>query len=188
MYHIRLAWLMIAQLFGTRRRDPMRSVVRRFWVTPFDVELTMASSYSYFSFAALGRWAFFLDNGDLRGIFREGWAPMTHSEIIRFQKAASIFSPVTVATKVIWWDEKMMYLEHRMSVRGDLCAVGFSRGAFYKKRERVPPYICAPGLPEIPPFAKPEVVGFLQRSDAHFAAREPDFSDADAELSAETTG
>lgn len=165
MHKLRQLKLLLLYLLSRQPRDPLRPVVCRFWISPFDVELTRAASHSYLSFAGLGRWCWSFHNINWQAFVRDRWAPLTQSELVYYRRAAKIFTTVEVTTTLIWWDDKMCYLEHRLTQGEKLSAIVFARGTFFAGKERISPSKCAVGLPETPPMAKPGIVDIWSASD-----------------------
>lgn len=176
LHKLRHLKLLILCLIRGRTGNPLEPVVCRFLITPFDVEATRASSHTYMAFAGLGRWCYSFHNIDWKGLVRERWAPLTHSEIVHYRRAVSLFKIVEVATTVVWWDDKMFYFEHRITQGKILSAIIHSRGAFFRGRERLPPQRCVRGLPVSPPMNRPEIVDFWDSGAKLFqtAAQPPD--------------
>lgn len=170
MHKLRQLKLLVRYLLKRPPNDPLRPVVSHFRVTPFDVELTRAVSHAYLAFAGLGRWDWSFHNIHWRGLLRERWAPLTHSELVHYRRAARLFSRIRVTTTLIWWDEKMAYLEHRIESEGRTSAIVYSRGTFFAGRERVAPGRCIVELPREQPSGKPAIVGIWEQADAHFAS------------------
>lgn len=168
MHRLRLLRLLGLAIFDLRPRDPIRPVTFRLWMTPFDVEVTRAASHSYAAFAGLGRWAWSFHNVDWKGLLRERWVPLTQSELIQYRRACRIFTFVDVTTRLLWWDEKMAYFEHRVSQGDTVSAIVFSRGAFYKGKERVPADRLVRGLPAVPPMPRPDLVDYWNAANEHF--------------------
>jgi hypothetical protein len=168
MHKFRQLKLLLLFLFDRRPRDPLQPVVCRFLVTPLDAELTRAASQAYLAFAGLARWYYVFLNVDWRGLLRERWVPLTHSEMIQYRRAATLFSTIEVTTKIIWWNEKMVYFEHRFMQADMLSAISFSRGTFYRGRQRLDPRRCLVGLPEVPPMSKPGIVTFWDGCAEYF--------------------
>ncbi len=158
MHKFRLLKIILQALFSRSAPDALAPRSFRVLVTPFDVELTRAASHSYFAWAGLGRWCMVLHNVSWLTVVRERWIPLTHSEMMQFKRAARLFSVVTVTTRAVWWDEKLLYFEHRMTQGETVNAVCYSRGALYRGKERIAPASTMPGLPAVPPFEKPAVV------------------------------
>jgi hypothetical protein len=140
MHRFRWLCMIIGCLFSGKSKDPLAPVSSIFWITPFDVEFASAYSHTFFSFQALGRWKYTIKNFPMRRFFREKWSPYTYAEIIRFQRTMKLFSKVQSITRVYYWDEKMVYFEHKLLVNSELVARGFSRGAYHNSKGRINPY------------------------------------------------
>jgi hypothetical protein len=168
MHRLRVLRLLLLALFDRSARDPLRPVTFRLLITPFDVELTRAASHSYAAFAGLGRWAWSFRNIDWNGLLRERWVPLTQSELTQYRRACRIFTFVDVTTTVLWWDEKMAYFEHRITQGDTVSAIVFSRGAFFKGKERVPAERLVKGLPAVPPMPRPALVDYWNVAQEHF--------------------
>lgn len=160
---LRQARVLGAFLLHRGARDPLAPVTCGVWVTPFDVDLVRASSYAYLGFAWVGRWAWSFHNIDWRGLLRERWAPLTHTELVHYRRAASLFQRLEVTTTLTWWDDKMACLEHRITRGDEVSAVVHARGTFFRGRTRIPPTQCVVGLPPVPPFEKPPIVTLWER-------------------------
>lgn len=169
MYKFRLFKLLLRYLFGKQQGDMLGPVTVRVRVTPFEVELTHASSYTYMAYAALGRWSWNFACIDMRRMLRERWTPFTHSETVYYRRALSVFSLVDITTTLIWWDDKMAYFEHRMTQGENLSAIVYSRGACYASGKRIPITQTGRGAPDVPPMPKPAIV------DAWVDAMDPAF-------------
>jgi acyl-CoA thioesterase FadM len=168
MYKFRLFKLFLRYLFTRQHRDMLRPVTCRFVVTPFEVELTHASSYTYMAYAALGRWSWNLACIDMRRMLRERWTPFTHSELVYYRRAVGMFSIVEMTTTLIWWDMKMAYFEHRMTQGEQVSAIVYSRGACYSGGKRIAINQTVEGAPALPPMAKPAIVDGWAALDAEF--------------------
>lgn len=168
MHKLRHLKLLLLYLLGSKPRDPLQPVVCRFLVTPFDAELTRAASHAYMAFAGLGRWCWSFHNIDWSGLLKERWAPLTHSELVHYRRAAGLFKVIDVTTTLIWWDQKMAYLEHRITQGQNVSAIVFARGTFYKGRERISPRQCVAGLADVEPPEKPAIVDFWNSGAEHF--------------------
>ena len=162
MHKLRLLKLLVLYLLGDKSHAPLQPVVCRFLLTPFDAELTRAASHSYACFANLGRWCWSFHNIDWNGLLKERWVPLTHSELIHYRRAVKLFTKVEVTTTLIWWDDKMAYFEHRIAQGETLFAVIYSRGTFFKGRERIAPSQCVVDLVGVPLPEKPAIVDYWE--------------------------
>lgn len=168
MHKLRLLKILFLYLLARPPRDLLRPVVCRFWITPFDVELTHAVSHAYLAFAGLGRWCWNFHNIDWRGLLKERWTPFTHSELVYYRRAARLFSTIEMTTTLIWWDDKMAYFEHRLTQGDAVSAIVYSRGACYAGKQRIALNRCAVGAPAIPPMTKPGIVDVWDSADRYF--------------------
>ena len=168
MHKLRLLKILLLYLLNRQPRDLLRPVVCRFWITPFDVELTRAVSHSYLAFAGLGRWCWNFHNINWQRLLRERWTPLTHSELVYYRRTAKLFSMIEMTTTLIWWDEKMAYFEHRLTQGEQVSAIVYSRGACFAGRERIPLNQCAVGALVTPPMAKPGIIDIWSAADNHF--------------------
>ena len=168
MHKLRLLRIFLLSLSDTRPTDMLRPVTCRFMVSPFDVELTHASSHAYMAWAGLGRWSWNFANIDMRRMLRERWTPFTHSELVYYRRAVGIFSMVDMTTTLVWWDEKMAYFEHRMTQGGQLAAIVYSRGACYAAGKRIPIDQCSKGAQPVLPAVRPDIVNAWTVADVEF--------------------
>lgn len=167
MHKLRLLKMLVLYLLSKQPRDVLRPAVCRFWITPFDVELTRAVSHAYMAFAGLGRWCWNFQNINWQRLLKERWTPLTHSEIVYYRRAAKLFTTIVVTTKLIWWDEKMAYFEHQLTQGETVCALVYSRGACFAGKKRVPINLCAMDSPATPPMPKPDIIAIWSAADSH---------------------
>jgi hypothetical protein len=168
MHKLRLLKILLLYLINRQPTDPFRPLVCRFWITPFDVELTRAVSHSYLAFAGLGRWCWNFHNVNWKLLLRERWTPLTHSELVFYRRAAKLFSTIEMTTTLIWWDDKMAYFEHRLMQGDQVSAVVYSRGALFAGRERIPLSQCTVGTLAAPPMPRPDIIGIWSAADSQF--------------------
>lgn len=168
MHKFRLLKIFLQSRLYSQPTDMLRPVRCRFMVSPFDVELSHASSHAYMAWAGLGRWSWNFANIDLRRMFRERWTPFTHSELVYYRRAVSIFSLVEMTTTLLWWDEKMAYFEHRMTQGGQVSAIVYSRGACYAAGKRIPISECSKGAQPLLPVTRPGIIDAWDASDLQF--------------------
>jgi acyl-CoA thioesterase FadM len=168
MHKLRQLKLLIRAVSEASPSDPLRPIVRRFRVMPSDVELTRLVNHAYVALAGLGRWAWCFQNIHWKGLFKERWVPFTQSELVHYRRAIKIFTMVDVTTTLIWWDEKMAYLEHRITQGDTVSALVFARGTFFKGKDRLAPNRCIAGLPTVPPMSQPAVVEYWNSGAEYF--------------------
>ena len=172
MHKLRQLKLLVLYLISKKARDPLQPVVARYLITPFDVDATRALSHAYVGFAGLGRWQYSFHNINWKKLFSEKLVPLTQTEIVRYRRAAKLFTTVEVVTTLIWWDEKMAYFEHRIMHGSAISAIVYSTGTFFSGKERLPPNQYIVGLPPLPRTSAPEIIGILDIADKYFRSIE----------------
>ena len=88
-------------------------------------------------------------------IRKKGWRPVLGGAVIRFKAPVHVFEKCTLRTRILGWDEKWFYMEHRLEVRGGLAALSIGKGLFRLPGESVPSVEMAQALgvtPQSPPL------------------------------------
>ena len=153
-----LRWLGIALTFRWRPRLGLLDVGRlrmRVWPSDLDANLHMNNA-RFFSAADLGR----LDQGLRSGVWREalrrGWKPVAGDSNARYSASLQPFARYELQTRMLGWDDKWFFSEHRFISRGRVAAVVVVRYLFLNSRGAVPtekvlgligPNVAAPELP-----------------------------------------
>jgi len=165
MHRFRLLIILLRYLFSRKKRGPLEEFSLSFRVSPFDVEISRQYTHIYFSMMALARWHCTLHLIKWKRAFREKWSPLTYSEHCRYIRALKLFDSVTVRTKFIYWNEKMVYFEHKFERSGELVAIGHSRGALYGHKGFVSPLDSLHGFSDVSLPPEPQLVKFWEDLD-----------------------
>ncbi|MBV2168350.1 MAG: thioesterase family protein [Bdellovibrio sp.] len=104
----------------------------RVWPTDLDVLMHMNNGI-YLSLQDLARVDYMIRAGAAKKISERGWYPVVASEMIRFRRSLQPFQKFELHTRLLSWDERYLYLEHKFTSRGDLVAVGMIRARFLSK-------------------------------------------------------
>lgn len=136
----RLLWTTLAALLDRRRLGAAAEsrLAFRVWPTDLDLNLHMTNA-RYLSIMDLGRLDLIVRTGIGRRMIREKWAAILGEAQIRFRRPLAPFQPFELATRVVRWDEKWIYLEQRIESRGELCAVAMMKGIFRSRAGAVAP-------------------------------------------------
>ncbi len=113
----------------------------KFRVWPWDCDLNCHLTNSrYWSMLDLSRLYFMQQIGLLRSMFfTHRCFPVVNAAEISYFRAIPPFAKLTVATRLIHWDEKYVYLEHQFQIKGQLYAIAMVRGLLlHKGRDKVP--------------------------------------------------
>jgi len=95
----------------------------RVWPGDLDLYLHMNNG-RYLSLMDLGRLDFIIRVGMLPFMRRQGWRPQLAAATTRFWRSLQPFSRFSLNTRVVWWDEKWIYMHHEMVREGRVAAQG----------------------------------------------------------------
>ena len=138
-YYLRLAWLIL-----TRRSRPACALTDtcrtpfRVWPNDLDVFMHMNNG-AYLTVADLGRTDLMLRSGAFGPIRARGWYPVVAGETIRFRRSLRPFERYTIATRLLGWTDRSVYLEQRFETGEGLVARALIDARFLGPRgARVP--------------------------------------------------
>jgi len=134
----RLAAIIIRNLF--RRRMEMRGEsVLHFRVLPTDMDLNFhLNDGRYVSLSGLGRVDLMMRTGLLQRAVRRGWYPVVGAAIIRYRREIRWLESFTLHSRIVGWDEKWFYFEHRFEKDGNVAAIAYARGVMRTRAGAVP--------------------------------------------------
>lgn len=110
----------------------------RVWPTDLDINLHMTNA-RYFSLMDLGRLDLMVRVGLGGAILRNRWQPVLGAANIRFRRSLRPFQRFTLVSRVLCWDEKYIFIEHRMETASGTAALAVVQGAFVARGRVVPP-------------------------------------------------
>lgn len=119
----------IWHLFLSTRRRPLglwdtSSLPMRVWPTDIDVAMHVNNGM-YFSLMDLGRFDLMMRAGAWQKMRAKGWGPVVNAETITFRKSLQLWQKFTIESKIIGVDERAIYFEQRMVVKGEIYAQAF---------------------------------------------------------------
>lgn len=104
----------------------------RVWATDLDI-LRHMNNGVYLSLQDLARVDYMVRAGAAAKISANGWYPVVASETIRFRRSLQFLQKFEIRTRLISWDQKYLYLEHKFTSRGEVIALGMIRARFLSK-------------------------------------------------------
>lgn len=130
-------WIRTLSMFARRPwRQKARinaEFVTRFRVMPWDCDLNLHLTNSQYPlWLDLARTEFFLAIGSAPLFIRFGWRSVLASQTLTFIREIKPLAQVEVHSKVLHWDKKYFYMEHRFVVAGRLHAKALARVAVLK--------------------------------------------------------
>ncbi|HXG29699.1 MAG TPA: thioesterase family protein [Nevskiales bacterium] len=138
MFRFLLAWL------THRLRGPLGVLdtgvlSMRVWPTDLDMNVHMNNG-RYFTAADIGRLDWWLRTGVMKKALARGWGPVAGDANGRFSRSLQPFEKFAVHTRLIGWDSKWLFKEHRfVSQSGQVVAVIVVRYLFRSRKAQHSP-------------------------------------------------
>lgn len=111
------------------------------WPTDLDIALHMNNG-RYLTIADLGRWEMLLRTGFWPKMRANGWHPVVGTSKVWHRRSLMPFQRFELTTRIIGWDEKWTYIEHRFEGTGKKAGTLYCRivvkTLFLNGREKVP--------------------------------------------------
>ncbi len=165
---LRLLWVLVRGARGARLAPGAEATLAlRVWPTDLDLNGHMNNG-RYLSIMDLGRLDLVARMGLLGAFARQGWRPLLGSAQLRFFRSLKPFARYHLRTRVLWWDEKWIYLEQVFEAEGRVAARGRVKGLFRGPGGNVTPaeVLRAAGWSLDRPELPPEVAGWRDLEDA----------------------
>ena len=123
---------------GQRKRWSEESVVNfRAWPIDCDVNFHLTGS-RYIGIADLGRIHLLGQMGILGELLMRRWLPIVSEVDVSYIRSIKPFEKFRLITRILLWDRKYWYTEHRFEVHGQLRALLLVRGVFVCERDIIP--------------------------------------------------
>lgn len=113
----------------------------------------------YLTLMDLGRLQLMMRTGLAKHILKNGWMPVLGAVSMRYRRPLAPLQRFALTTRLISWDEKWFYIEHRFLVGEEVMAVATVRAAILGKGKSLPTSAFTSllgiqgGPPEPPPIA-----------------------------------
>jgi acyl-CoA thioesterase FadM len=118
--------------FDTSRLD--------FRTMPGDLDLNgHMNNGRYLTLMDLGRVDLSVRTGIHRVLLAHAWKPVVASEIVRFRKSLHLGERFVLTSRILGWDHRSVYVEHRMERGEEIVAIGIVRGMFIGTEGAVAP-------------------------------------------------
>jgi acyl-CoA thioesterase FadM len=125
----RLLWL---HLFRRRQRVPLLAITTvRLRVWPNDLDLYRhVNNGRYLTLADIGRRDWFVRTGMMQWAARHGAVPVMGDAIAKFRRELRVFQLFDIQSRLLGWDRRWMFLEHRFIRGGRVIGVVGMRALF----------------------------------------------------------
>lgn len=138
--------------------DASATTVVRMRVWPLDLDLNRhVTNGRYFTLADIGRMDYVLRSGAFRVALRHKAVPIVGDTWGKFRRELRLFEAFEIHTRMLGWDDKWTFMEHRFVSKGRVVGVVVMRGLFRAGRGTVAPgeFALELGLPEQSPSMPP---------------------------------
>ena len=134
----RLLRVLIWGLVGPKI-DPLgRSVVSfRVWPNDLDINIHMNNG-RYLTIMDLGRIDLILRSGFGRIMLKRRWSAVLGSVTVRYRQPLKPFQRYELATRILGWDEKWVFIEQQFVVDGQACAIGYTKAIVVEGARALP--------------------------------------------------
>jgi len=110
----------------------------RIW--PHDLDLNLhANNGRILTISDVGRLDMAVRAGLLMKCISRGWKPVVAATTVRYRKSLKPFRRYDLQSRILTWDEKWVYFEHRFVRKGEVAVVIYVRGGFVGSKGMVPP-------------------------------------------------
>ncbi|PMV22755.1 MULTISPECIES: acyl-CoA thioesterase [unclassified Pseudomonas] len=134
--------------------DGLATTVTRMRVWPLDLDFNRhVTNGRYFTLADVARMDYVLRSGAFRVALRAKALPIVGDTWGKFRRELKLFEPFEIHTRMLGWDAKWSYIEHRFISRRRVVAVVVMRGLFRSAEGTISPsaFCQELGLPEDSP-------------------------------------
>ena len=138
--------------------DALATTVIRLRVWPTDLDLNRhVTNGRYFTLADVGRMDYVLRSGAFRVALRHKAVPIVGDVWGKFRRELRLFERFEIHTRMLGWDEKWSFMEHRFVKDGRVLGVVLMRGLFRAPKGTVAPseFVRELGLDEQSPALAP---------------------------------
>jgi acyl-CoA thioesterase FadM len=138
----RVLYVFILSLFRPKLRLPEEETHLDLMVLPNDLDSNFhMNNGRYLTIMDLGRLDMILRSGFLKVMRQEKAVPILASAAIRYRLSLDPWMSYRLSSKIIWWDEKWLYIEQRFIINkgdkaGAVAAIALVKGNFYSRRDK----------------------------------------------------
>ncbi|WP_144211618.1 thioesterase family protein [Shewanella donghaensis] len=166
--YFRLFWLFVWRIRHCNRINFLDTSKISYRALPLDCDINLHLTNSrYPAFMDLARTHMIAEMGVMKKFLKLKWLPIVNASELTFFRDIKPFEKFEIETKIVGWDEKYFYIEHRFITARGLHCIAHVRGVFICKGKQVPiqELVNAAGHFDAAPEMPPEVakwIAFLQ--------------------------
>lgn len=138
--YIRVLYLLVRLKFFKCLHDPMGTSLHSIRVWPNDLDFNLhVNNGRVLTMLDLGRFKLLHDTQLLKPTLKRRWLPVLGSAKVHFLKPLTLWKKLDIHTKVIYWDEKWVYLEQNIYIKERLHVTAMLKAAFLGPEGRIYP-------------------------------------------------
>jgi len=161
---------MLARARGGPMVTAGEGVASTFRVLPHDIDVNLhLNNGRYLQLIDLNRAEWLVRTGILRVIRRNRWKPILGSVSIQYRRELKLWERGSIETRLLGWDERWTYLEHRVSTGdGRPVALALAKAGFRHRGRWIDPEVLRAQLPyPLTPVRLPDhALAWLNLDDA----------------------
>ncbi|WP_402464738.1 acyl-CoA thioesterase [Isoptericola aurantiacus] len=116
---------------GRGALEPSTTTLR---VHPGDLDLYFhVNNGSYLQMMDVARSNMIADLGGFSRLHAKGWYPVVAASTMTYKRSLQLFDKVTLTTRLLGWDRRVVYIEQVFTVADRFCARGWVAGRFLGK-------------------------------------------------------
>lgn len=150
------------------RLHPTEVVASPFQVLPHDIDINRhLNNGRYLQIIDVNRMEYLLRTGIAQTVLKRRWKPILGSTTIQFRRELRLWERAAASTTLLGWDERWVYLEHRIvTAEGRPVAVALAKAGFRSRGAWVPIDALRAELPhELSPMVLPVQVEAWRQLD-----------------------
>lgn len=130
----------------------------RLRVLPNDIDMNLhMNNARYLSVMDYARTHLLARTRLLERMIHARWQPLVGAVWVTYRRSLPLFASFTLASRIVCWDERWVYMEQIFTGRRGLAAIGWVKGALRNRAgvvdprravEGVAPGMCSPQMPE----------------------------------------
>jgi acyl-CoA thioesterase FadM len=121
-----------------KKINPDEEITLNFRVWPTDVDLSIMNNTAMLAITELGRWDYMVRTGFLKyARTNKLYLPLA-SISAQFRRPLKRFQKFQLTTRIIYWDEKWIYISRRIVRKEKTIAVALAKATLKKGKERLP--------------------------------------------------
>lgn len=158
---IRLLWLILKGFFQSRLSILDTSTVH-LRVLFNDTDIRKVSGDRYFALGDLGWGSLYIRWGVFNRVLKGECAPVGHVMTLKAREPLWLWQKFQIETRVLWWDQRWLYIEQRYIHDGKVKIVGMGKAGLLKKNILLDVVDWVPGANTSNKPEKPEQVTAIQ--------------------------